>query len=230
MAYPSSFGDIQDAVIAKLRLDPGLDRQKVKDWINQAYMEACIETEFFAEAQATSKMPPDTSRTGVPAALWKIDYITSTQADGAPWGPLDLVGLDVVLSKRAYGGTITHGAPQMYAYVSGPQPVIEFWPGAAGGEIFTFYGVRLPPILDDPGSVPAIPEPYGSNLLEFGADVQAAEFKQNYVMLSTYQQESLYWLQLFRGFQNSRAGNRVQQLQIDGARPYVHADNSVDFR
>ena len=46
MAFPSTFLDIQNAVINKLRLDSTNDLSKVKDWINQVYYEACIETNF----------------------------------------------------------------------------------------------------------------------------------------------------------------------------------------
>ena len=47
-------------------------------------------------------------------------------------------------------------------------------------------------------------------------------------MLSTYQQESLYWLTRFRAFQNNRPGNQVQQLQLVHSRTQVPASNSVD--
>jgi|SRR5215471_2963431 len=231
MAYPGTFSDIQDAVIAKLRLDPDLDTDKVKDWINQAYMEACMETQFYVtDAIPTSPLPANTGSTGVPASILAIDYVTSTQTDGSNRGPMDLVGIDVILEKRAWGGgaTPSQGAPQMYAYRSGPQPLIEFWPPAAGGEVLTFYGARLPPTLVADGDVWLIPEPYGSNLLEFGADAQAAEFKQNFIMMSTYQQESAGWLQRFRGFQNNRAGNQPQQFRIVHAYQPVPASNSVD--
>lgn len=229
MAYPPTFRDIQDSVIDKLRLDPDLDRDKVKDWINSAYMEACSETEFYLDTQAPSALPPEVSSVGVPAPLLLINYVTSQQRDGSLIGVMDQVGLDQVLERRASGGsTTTQGAPQMYAYRSGPQPVIEFWPPAAGGEILTFYGARLPPVLVGDGDVCQIPEPYGSNILEFGADVSAAEFKMNYAMLASYQQEAAYWMQRFRGFQNNRSGNQPQQFQIFHSRAPVAANNAVD--
>jgi len=230
MAYPPTFEDIQQAVIDKLRLDPDLDLQKVKDWINQAYMEACIETEFYLDVSDSTQLAANVGSVGVPPTLLGLNYVTSKQSDGTQRGPMELVGMDMILDKRAWasGGTVTQGAPQMYAYKSGPSPAIEFWPPAAGGETLTFYGFRLPPVLDLDGDTCKIPEPYGSNILEFGADAQAAEFKMNFVMLSTYQTESQYWMQRFRGFQNNRAGNLTQQFRVIRAYPAVPAGNSVD--
>lgn len=231
MSYPPTFKDMQNDVIDKLRLDADLDTGRVQSWINSAYMEACAATEFYVDSIATSTLPTNAGSTGVPAPLLTIDYIVSKQSDGTNYGVMDLVPLDEILSRRSYGGSTspTQGAPQMYAYRSGPSPTIEFWPGASGGELLTFYGSRLPPVLSGDGDVCLIPEPYGSNLLVMGAAVQAAEWKMNYIMLSTYQQESAVWMQQFRGFQNNRVGNQTPQLQIVHARKPVAANNSVDL-
>jgi parallel beta-helix repeat protein len=45
LAYPSTFKDLQDNVIAKVRLDATADRPKVKDWINRYYSRICVENE-----------------------------------------------------------------------------------------------------------------------------------------------------------------------------------------
>jgi len=45
VSFPSTFLDIQNAVIQKARLDPLLDTQRVRDWINQTYPRVCVETE-----------------------------------------------------------------------------------------------------------------------------------------------------------------------------------------
>jgi len=231
MPFPATFVNLQDAVIDKLRLDPDLDRDKVKDWINAAYYEACSETEFYLDSVETQQLQPGVSVIGVPALLTYLNYITSSGQDGSNYGTMDLVGLDVILDKRSYGGaTAGWGAPSLYAYKSGGlSSVIEIWPSATGGEILSFYGGRLPPALLNDTDQPMIPEPYGSNILEFGADAQASEFKQNYIMLSTYQQESAYWLSRFRAFQNNRPGNKVQQFQIEHSRARVSANNSADI-
>ena len=45
MPYPQTFVGIQDAVIAKLRLDDtDTNRDLVKDWINQSYAQVAEET------------------------------------------------------------------------------------------------------------------------------------------------------------------------------------------
>jgi hypothetical protein len=38
LAFPSTFLDVQNAVLQKARLDPVLDSNRVQDWINQTYL------------------------------------------------------------------------------------------------------------------------------------------------------------------------------------------------
>ena len=57
MAYPSTFVQLQNEVIDRLRLDSIADLTRVKDWINQVYTDICVETEAlqdFATSTFTS--------------------------------------------------------------------------------------------------------------------------------------------------------------------------------
>jgi|SRR5215471_14235830 len=227
--YPSSFKDLYQAVIDKLRLDVPLDTQKAKDYVNMAYHRACLDTEFWEDHSQVVGLAANATSITVPASLLMIDYIVPAQVDGLLLPPMQLVGMDVLQGKRAWsGGTITQTAPQMYAYQSGQNPSIEFWPTASGGETFTFFGVRLPPPMSGDTDVPIIPDPYATNILVYGGCCNAAEFKQNFIMLSTYQQDYEFWIQKLRGFQNNRPGNRTQQFNIENAHRPVPSTNAID--
>ena len=230
MAFPSTFLDIRNEVIDKLRLDATLDLQKTKDWVNAAYAEACIETEFYATSSTSAALTLNQGSVPVPTGLQKLDYITSVGTDGTIWGPMKMVTFDEILRNRAYasGAASTTGAPYLYAFRSSNAPSIEIWPPAAGGEVLTFYGQLLPTVLVNDGDVPIIPEPYGSNCLIFGAAAQAAEFKQNYLMMGQYAQEQDLWIARLRGFNNTRVGDDVQQFQVVGYRQAIPPTNSVD--
>jgi hypothetical protein len=229
MAYPSTFKDLYQSTIDKLRMDQVLDLQKSKDYVNSAYMRSCIDTEIYVDSTQTTTLPANATSVTVPASLLMINYIVPLQVDGLLLPPMQLVGIDVIAGRRAWsGGTITQTAPQMYAYQSSPNPSIEFWPTASGGEVFTFYGTRLPPLLAADGDVPIIPEPYATNCIVYGACISAAEFKQNFIMLQNYEQQHEFWIQKLRGFQNNRVGNRVQQFGIENAHRPVPSTNAID--
>jgi hypothetical protein len=229
MGYPPTFVDMQNDVIANLRLEDGLDRNKVKDWLNASYMEAVAETEFWTLSAATTTLAANTSSVTVPAALLGINYIVATDSNGTVRGTMELKTLAEILDKRGWsGGTLTQGAPQMYAYVSSATPTVEIWPTAVGGEVLTFYGFRLPNPLSADADVMVLPEPYGSNIVVNGSMALAAQFKQNIIMLSTYQQEGEYWTQRLRALQNNRGGDKVQQLQVEGSFRPVPPTNAYD--
>jgi len=87
MAFPSTFLDLQSSVLNKGKLDDQLDTQRIKDWINQTYYQAVLETEFFEASAATS--PPFTSQqtsVAIPTSLVGVDFIVPTGSDSAVWG------------------------------------------------------------------------------------------------------------------------------------------------
>jgi len=230
MAFPSTFADLQEAVLNKGKLDDTYDTDRIKAWINQTYYQACLETEFYESSAPTSApFTVQQNSVAVPASLVGVDFIVPTGTDGAVWGPMNMVTLEEILEQRAYnaGVTMTTGAPSRYAYRSSGAPTIEFWPNAAGGETLTFYGQSFPTPLSAPTDVPIIPEPYASKVLEYGALVQAAEFKRDIFILDFFQQQYTDWMSRFRGFTNTREGDKVQQFRVETYKPYPRS-NSVD--
>src|SRR4029077_2617592 len=100
MAFPSTFADIQQAVIEKATLDPVLDVQKVKDWVNQAYFQAAVETEAIS-GEATMAMTAGTGSYTFPAAIARIRQMAVQRAGSTVFNaPLILTTLDEILQRR----------------------------------------------------------------------------------------------------------------------------------
>jgi hypothetical protein len=227
MAYPSTFADLQSAVLNKGKLDDVLDVQRIKDWINQTYMQVCVETEFYGVSAVASVLTQNQTVVTVPATINKVDFIVPTGSDGSSWGPMEMVTMEEILRQRAYSGgvTMTTGAPSKYCY-SSPSS-IQIWPNPSGSEVLTFYGTGLPTALISGTDPPVIPEPYASKLLEYGALVNAAEFKRDMEMLTIWQGMYMDWLSRFRGFTNTRVGDKVQSFTVVGSSAWPRG-NSTD--
>lgn len=230
MSYPSDFQTIQNSVIAKARLDSTADLTMVKDWINQAYFAACIETEFYESSSALAALVAGATSATIPTALIKIDYVVPTGSDGSAWGPMELIPFEDILEKRAWvGGTVSTGAPTFYAFRSASASTIEFYPNAAGGEILTFYGAQLPTALSANADLPIFPEPYATKVLESGALYEAAWYQKDLFFLQQAQSLSMEWVSRLRAFNNTRIGNKTQQFKVAG-QPLTPRGNSVDIR
>src|SRR5262245_13916228 len=229
MAYPSTFADLQSAVLNKGKLDDSLDVQRIKDWLNQTYMQICVETEFYGVTASSSALTQNQTTVTLPATINKIDFIVPTGSDGSVWGPMEMVTMEEILQQRAYnaGVTMTTGPPSKYAFSSPTS--IQIWPNPSGTEVLTFYGTGFPTALTNAGDVPVIPEPYASKVLEYGALVQAAEFKRDMEMLTVWQGMYVDWLGRFRGFTNTRVGDKVQSFTIASYQPWPR-NNSTDVR
>lgn len=228
MSYPSTFVDIQNAVLQKGRLNSSDDLTKVKDWINQAYYESVLETEFFEAGTASAALTAGATSVTVPAAILSIDYIVPSTSDGAQWGPMDMITFEELLENRAWSaGAVPLGAPTRYSYRSASASTIEIWPNANGGETLTFYGNCLPTALASDGDIPIFPEPYATKVLEYGALSQVAEFKKDIFFLQQNQQLYAMWQGKLRSFINTRVGDKVQQFRVEKQRHYPRG-NSVD--
>lgn len=228
MAYPSTFLDIQNAVLQKGRLNSTDDGSKVKDWINQAYFETALETEFLESGSAASALIAGATNVTIPAAIMGVDYIVASTSDGSTWGPMEMTTFEEMLENRAWSaGSVPLGAPTKYAYRSSGSPTVEFWPNANGGEVLTFYGYTLPTALSGNTDVPVFPEPYATKVLEYGALAQVAEFKKDIYFLSQNQQLYGAWQAKLRSFNNTRIGDKVQQFRVEKQRPYPRG-RSVD--
>lgn len=175
MAFPSTFADIQQAVIEKATLDPILDLPKAKDWINQAYFQAAVETEAIS-GESTMPMTANVSSYVFPAAVARIRQMAVQPAGSTVFNPpLILTTLDEILQRRQDG---QGGAgPQASHYTLVGINGLEVWPTPAAADVITIYYVAYPAVLSAAGDVPVFEEPYSSKILEFGALAEAGDFK-----------------------------------------------------
>src|SRR5215467_6381858 len=104
MAYPSQFSDIYGAVVYKARLSLDTDLVKAKDWVNQAYYQACVETDFLETSSTTVALTAAQTSINVPTGIISIEYIVPTGNDGSTWGTMDMVQFNELLDMRAWQG------------------------------------------------------------------------------------------------------------------------------
>lgn len=179
MAFPSTFQDIQNAVIVKARLDPILDLSKVKDWINQTYSQVCVETEAIVTfatltmtaSSATYTFPPQVAR------VRQMFVTPAGQTSANQQLPMTRTTLDDILRKRSSGGITANGGDYSRYYSFVGVNDFEVWPTPAAADVITLYYASYPTALVNVGDLPVIEEPYASKLLEYGALVQAGDFK-----------------------------------------------------
>lgn len=180
MAFPSTFQDIQTAVIVKARLDSSLDLLKVKDWINQAYTQVCVETEANVTS-ATMTLTSGSASYTFPAGVARVKQMIVKPAGSTQFNPpLIRTTLDEILSRRQFGGdTATSGTviSQSTHYTLLGINDFEVWPTPSAADVITIYYAAFPTPLSANGDVPVLEEPYGSKILEYGALAQAGDFK-----------------------------------------------------
>jgi hypothetical protein len=229
MAFPATFLDMQGDVLDKGRLDASADTDRVKDWLNSSYYQACIETNFYETAAIPSvPLAVNAMSVAVPAAVVKVEYVVSAGVDGMPWGPMRQITFEEILELRAYSqATQSLGAPDRYAYRGSGSPSIEFWPQASGGEVITFYGTTFPPLLVNDGDLSIFPPPYEAVIM-YGALVEASEFQKDILTQQGWNAAFQDWLTRLRALVNVRPGSKVQQFRIAGARQNYPRNNSVD--
>lgn len=202
MSFPAAFSDIRTAVISKVRLDATDDVSRVNDWINQTYADVAAETRCFQRSAKSALTAADASYT-LDASVLHIELLTVTPANSQAWFPLKECQLDEILNYRAISGT-SSGPPRSYALVGLNQ--LEFWPTPGTGDVLTTWYSYLPTPLSADADVAAFPEPFGSKLLEYGALVQAAEWKRDIMVLGDFQSQYASWLQAFQRYLNRKGG------------------------
>lgn len=179
MAFPSTFLDLQNAVIVKARLDPVNDLPKVKDWLNQVYTQVCVETEAvvtFATMNLIAGTASYTFPTGV--ARIKTMFVTPAGATSVlQQPPMTRTTLDDILVRRQTGGATQQGSLYCSRYAVVGINDFEVWPTPAAVDVLTVYYAGFPTPLAAATDVPIIEEPYASKLLEYGALAQAGDFK-----------------------------------------------------
>jgi hypothetical protein len=175
VAFPSTFLDIQTAVLQKARLDPALDGQRVKDWINQTYTRVCVETEAIV-VTATMNCTAGAYSYTFPTAVAR-----SKQMQVRPYGstllnaPLVRTTLDELLQRRQSGGDSPLAGQPTHDALLGISD-FELWPTPAAADVILIWYVQFPVPLAANSDLPVLEEPYASKLLEFGALVDAGDF------------------------------------------------------
>lgn len=224
LSYPSSFLDIKTRVINNLRLDAVADLAKVGDAVNIAYSDVARRSRFFESSSSTAALVGGATSDTLPASLIELEDVVCTYGGDSP--RLQEVSWEVLLDLRR---TVVTGSGPPLVY-SLRKNSLEFFPSAQGGEVLTYYGSTQPTALVADGDVPGIPEPF-SKLLEYGASVYMAEFKNDILMLGNYQQQYQIWMGQFMSFCNDRLGTDALAFQVlpRGRRGYPPNDRSSDW-
>lgn len=226
MAYPSTFLDIQDSVINKLRLDDAADRNKVKDWINQAYTDVCIETQASITA-ATMALTANQAEYTLPSAPVRITDIFVTPVSGTRYGPLDAVSLAQILQWRNASDGTNASTGTVQCYCRRGLNLLEVWPTPSAADVLTVYYVERPAPLSADTDIPELPEPYATKTLEYGALAEAADFKRD---PSEDKYRALYqdWMRRLQAHLNMAGGGVAKQIPVyPGVNRRPH-DNSMD--
>lgn len=225
MAYPSTFADLKAAVIAKGRLDTTADSSRVGDWINQALANACIDSEALVGFAGMTTTAGDVSYTlSATAVRIKSIYVTT---GGVQYKPLEPISLEQILELRQQNGSSqpVSGFLRYYCLVGLNQ--FELYPTPDGTETLTLYYVRQPTPLSADDDVPEIPEPFASKLLEYGALVDAADFKRD-DMGAQWAQSYQTWLQRFKANLTRKRGGVPEQMFVYGSPTLPPHDPSTD--
>ena len=226
MSYPSTFADLKSSVIAKGRLDATADTSRVADWINQALANACIDSEALITFAGMTTTAGVSSYTLLATAVRiKGMYVTS---GGVQYKPLEPISLEQMLELRQSGGgtQTVGGVLRYYALVGLSQ--FELYPTPDGSETITLYYVRQPSPLSNDTDVPEIPEPFATKLLEYGALVDAYEFKRDDQQQNA-QQAYQVWLQRFRAHLTRKRGGVPEQMLVLRSPAVSPHDPSTDI-
>jgi len=201
VSLPTTFLGLQTDVAQKAHMNLTDDGDRIKDWINTSYAEVASTTRCF-QRSATSTLVSGTSSYTLDASVLHIELLTVTHS-GSAWFPLKECELEQILSYRALNSAAS-GPPTSYALVGLNQ--LELWPTPNSADTLTTWYSYLPTYLAADGDVPALPEPHASNLLSYGALVQAAEAKRDIMMLGDFQSQYAASMQDFQRYLNRKAG------------------------
>jgi hypothetical protein len=222
MAFPSTYQNLQDKVIRRLRLDPTADRATVQDILNVIYAQICVETEAL-QAAATMVVSAGASTYLLPVQVLRIKEMTSAAAGGTAYGPpLVQASLDEILNLRQSGqSTPTNaGAATRYALIGMNQ--LELWPTPSNADTLLLYYVYLPTPLSGPGDTPLLQEPYATQILFYGALAELADDMSDPAE-GDYRQLYDMWMAKFRVHLNRRHSGVSTQLRVVGKRQLVAA-------
>lgn len=226
--YASTATTIVNSVVAKLRLDAVADAAKTLEWVNQVYTNVATTTRYYSGSSAGAALTAAATSQALPTTIVELEYATATY--GGQSLVMMLVDFDRLLQMRQ-GQSGASGPPLFYSLRKG---TVEFFPAAAGGEIITYYGATIPNAMVL-GDIPDLPEPFASKLLEYGACVEAADFKNDARLYFWYQQAYGTWMGQFIAFLNQRKTQAGRAFPIQGpdgrpfTSPFVPHDPSSDW-
>jgi len=200
----------------------------VKDWINQAYADACLMTEAIVQS-STMSLTSGVSSYTLDASIMRIKEMVITPVGATVSSPLRQSTLDEILRRRQSSSTtqIVGGYVSHYALLGVND--LEVWPTPLSADTITIYYVAAPTPLAADSDAPVLPEPFASKVLEFGALVEAADFKGD-PSGPQWSQEYQISLQKLRSHLTRKQGSQPGQFQIFGARDYPPHDRSTDIR
>lgn len=206
-----------------LHLDATDDLTKVKNALNNASNRVATETLYLSTSSTGAALAAAASSASLPATLIELEYITCTYG-----------GQVLVLGQAAFNRLL---ALRQQPSVAGPPMVyslrkdtVEFWPTAVGGEVLVYYGPGLPTALSANADLQPYPEPYGSNLLMYGAAQELAEFTKDLALITVWQARYEEWMRRFRAFIDKRQGSLPKHMIVDdGGHGYYPHDPSSDW-
>jgi hypothetical protein len=225
MAFPSTFLDIQTAVLQKARLDPVNDVQRIKDWINQTYTRVCLETEAIVN-YATLTCSAGAASYTFPTQVARVKQIQPQPYGSSQFNkPLIRTTLDEIIERRQQGGDAMQSgnAPTHYAILG--INAFELWPTPAAADTLWLYYVLFPTPLVAPTDVAVLEEPYASKLLEFGALVDAGDFNGD-PSTQSWQADYDTWSQRYADHLERKQGIIPGQFHQWGE-PWTYAEGYV---
>lgn len=209
MAFPTDYATLVSNVTAKARLASG-DSTDVGNWINRAYMELALETEWVSGTTSSAITTGDDSYSlaSISSSIARIKAIQITSA-GETGDPLELISVNQLISLRR--GSNQSGTPTKYSLLGYDD--LELWPVPDSSVTsMRVYWVGLPSALSST-NVPVFGEPYGSSAIEYGALVHAAEFKGD-PKLEYWQQQALYWKSKLLQHLDMRRGGQPREMEF----------------
>lgn len=226
MSFPTDFKTVQDAVIGKLRLqDTTANRALVKDWINQAYAQACMETQALQQA-GYGTLTSGSSTYALPDTIIELKWVIAKATTDSSFGPpLERVTLDDILGWRMSAGSVPVSSGTVTAYALIGLNQLELWPTPQAADTIQFYYSYLPTALSGDTDVPALQEPY-VKVLEYGALVQGGELQMD-PLLPTWKAEYVDLKARLRVHLNRRGGV-VDQFPVLAGFP-LPRNNSTDM-
>ena len=228
MAYPSTFVQLQNEVIDRLRLDSTADLTRVKDWINQVYTDICVETEALQDF-ATSTFTSGTYVYDLDSSLIRIKAMFVTPVGGTQSGSLTPVSLEQILDwrKASNASPATTSSVTHYALL-GALKIVVYPTPAAADTLTTFY-VKLPTALSSDSDLPVIQEPYVTECITSGAMYKAALFIQDQ-NTETFKRDFEQAKARFRAHIRRKQGAGTLQFRTPGTGFYPPSDPSTDVR